>query len=97
MENNELQSMQEQIAKLEKRIIRLETLIDGSVKGKPGRKSKLSLEQKKEIILKHNQGTSYSILAKEYQISRSTVFNICQGHKNEEDLIVDIIRHRNKS
>ena len=88
MENDELHSIRSQIAELEERIRRLESLIDGSSKGKPGRKSKLSLVQKNEIIRKHEDGISYSALAKEYHVARSTICNICRGFN---PLIVDVV------
>lgn len=93
MENSELQFIREQIKLLENRITRLETLIDGSAKGKPGRKSKLSLEQKNEIIQKHDkEKTSYSVLAEEYQVSKTTISNICRGYEKQRDLIISPIR-----
>lgn len=93
MENNELQSIRKQMAELEERISRLESLIDGSSNRKPGRKSKLSSAQKNEIIRKHEEGSSYSILAEEYQVSRSTICNICRGHN---PMIIDKV-YRNST
>lgn len=90
MDNNELQSLQKKIAKLEKRIQYLEAQINGSSNRKLGRKSKLSLKQKAEIIEKHEKDISYSILAKEYRVSKSTISNICHGHN---PLIVPV-RHK---
>ena len=90
MENNELLSIQKKISELEKRIQYLESFANGSSEGKSGRKSKLSYEQKIEIIQKHKEGISYSILAKEYQVSRSTICNICHGHN---PLIVSVVHH----
>ncbi len=90
MDNNELQSLQKKIAELEKRIQFLEAQINGSSNRKPGRKSKLSLKQKTEIIEKHEKNISYSILAEEYNVSKSTISNICHGHN---PLIVPI-RHK---
>lgn len=80
MEDYDLQSILKQLARLEKRVHDLETIINGSSKRKPGRKSKLSPEQKLSIIERHEQGLSYSVLASEYNVSRSTICNICRGH-----------------
>lgn len=80
MEDHDLQSILKQLAQLEKRVHDLETIINGSSKRKPGRKSMLSSEQKSAIIEKHEQGVSYSVLASEYHVSRSTICNICRGH-----------------
>lgn len=80
MENHDLQSIRAQLDMLEKRVHDLESIINGSSKRKPGRKSKLSHEQKEELIRKHEQGLSYSALADEYHVSRSTICNICRGH-----------------
>lgn len=90
MEDHNLQSILKQLAQLEKRVHDLETIINGSSKRKPGRKSKLSPEQKFSIIEKHKQGFSYSVLASEYHVSRSTICNICRGYN---PLIVKI-RHK---
>lgn len=44
MEDYDLQSILKQLAQLEKRVHDLETIINGSSKRKPGRKSMLSSE-----------------------------------------------------
>lgn len=92
MEDHDLQSILKQLAQLEKRVHDLETIINGSSKRKPGRKNTLSSEQKSAIIEKHEKGLSYSVLASEYHVSRSTICNICHGHN---PLIVPI-RHKAK-
>lgn len=91
MEDHDLQSILKQLAQLEKRVHDLETIINGSSKRKPGRKSKLSPEQKFSIIKKHEQGFSYSVLASEYHVSRSTICNICRGH----DTLIISSYHKN--
>lgn len=59
MEDHDLQSILKQLTQLEKRVHDLETIIDGSSKRKPGRKSKLSLTQK--MKLSRNMRTAYPI------------------------------------
>lgn len=93
MDDQELQSIMKQLAMLEKRVHDLETIINGSSKSRPGRKSKLSLTQKNEIIQKHEDNISFSVLAKEYQVSRSTICNICRGYN---PLILPV-RHKAKT
>lgn len=41
-----------------------------------GRKPKLSLEQKREVVCKLSQGVSKKSLSKEYGVSRATILNI---------------------
>ena len=80
MEQDELKAMQEQINSLEDRVRRLENILNGSTNKKPGRKEKLTLEQKNQIIYKHSLGVSYSVLTKEYNVSKGTISKICKGH-----------------
>ena len=91
-EQNELKTMQEQITALEDRIRRLENIIEGSTNKKPGRKSKLSLEQKNEIINKHKQGIPYSALTKEYSVSKGTISGICHGY--DSPITVSVVRKK---
>lgn len=46
------------------------------------RKTKLNSEQKEEIIQKSSQGKTLSELANEYQVSRSTVYNVVKNLNN---------------
>ena len=79
MEQTELQKAFEEIESLKARVTTLESLINGCSPKRAGRNHKLSLEQRGDIIQKHNHGMSYSVLAKEYAVSKSTICNICRG------------------
>lgn len=79
MEQAEIQKVYEEIESLKTRITTLESIINGCVSKQAGRNHKLSLEQQAEIIQRHNHGMSYSVLAKEYDVSKSTICNICRG------------------
>ena len=87
---NELEKLQKQIEIMDKRITALEQIISGTASGKVGRKFKLTPEQKLTIIERHSSGDSYSTLAEEYSVSRSTICNICKGCQ-ENRMIVDVI------
>ena len=87
---NELAELQKQIEIMDKRITALEQIISGTASGKVGRKFKLTPEQKLTIIERHSSGDSYSTLAEEYSVSRSTICNICKGCQ-ENRMIVDVI------
>ncbi|WP_286153143.1 helix-turn-helix domain-containing protein [Sporofaciens musculi] len=82
MEQTELQKIYNEIEALRTRITTLESIINGCVPKQAGRNHKLSSEQQSEIIQKHNDGMSYSALAEEYAVSKSTIFNICRGRSN---------------
>lgn len=86
---DESEKLQKQIESLEKRITALEYIINGTASGKVGRKPKLTSEQKQEIIKKHSSGVSYSRLAKEYSVAKSTICNICKGFRDKR-MIIDV-------
>lgn len=87
---DESEKLQKQIESLEERITALEYIINGTTSGKVGRKPKLTPEQKQEILKKHSSGVSYSKLAKEYSVAKSTVCNICKGCRDKR-MIMDVI------
>lgn len=86
----EIEELREQVKSLEKRVEMLEAVLNGRAPHKPGRKPKLSVSQKDEIIRKHTAGSSYSKLAVEYSVGRTTICNICNGYgkKAAEDKII---------
>lgn len=84
---DELEKLQKQIESLEKRVANLECIINGTASGKVGRKPKLTSEQKQDIITKHSSGASYSKLAEEYSVAKSTIFNICKGCQDNRMII----------
>lgn len=67
------------IQDLDRRVKILESIINGTNKNKPGRTSLLSADLKSEVISKHNAGSSYSCLAEEYGVSKTTIYNICHS------------------
>lgn len=87
---DESEKLQKQIESLEKRITVLEYIINGMASGKVGRKPKLTLEQKQEILKKHSSGVSYSRLAKEYSVAKSTICNICKGCRDKR-MVIDVM------
>lgn len=68
---------EKRIRKLERKVEMLESIINGTSRNKPGRKPLLSADLKCEIIRKHNEGISYSCLATEYGVSKTTICKIC--------------------
>lgn len=92
---DEIGKLKEQVKSLEKRVELLETVLNGEVSQKPGRKPKMSILQKNEIIKKHAAGSSYSALAQEFSVSKTTISNICNGYGNtvaEDDLMIPVTR-----
>lgn len=87
---NELEKLQEQIEGLEKRVASLERIINGTAPGKVGRKPKLTPEQKQAILKKHSSGVSYSKLAEEYSVAKSTICNACKGCQKDQ-MIIDVM------
>lgn len=87
---DESEKLQKQIESLEKRITALEYIINGTASGKVGRKPKLTPEQKQEIIKKHSSGVSYSKLAEEYFVAKSTICNICKGCQDNR-MVIDVM------
>jgi len=90
-----MQSTKEQVKSLEKRVEVLEAVLNGKMAQKPGRKPKLSVAQRDEIIRKHAAGSSYAKLAGEYSVGRTTICNICNGYgkrEAEKELIIPVTR-----
>ena len=91
----ETEELREQVKSLEKRVEELEAVLNGKMARKPGRKSKLSVAQRDEIIRKHAAGSSYAELAGEFSVGRTTICNICNGYgkrEAEEDIIIPVTR-----
>lgn len=74
----------ERLEQLENRVRDLETIINCSAPHKPGRKSKLTQQQKLEIIEKRSRGETCERLADEYDVSKSTISSICNQHPKKE-------------
>ncbi len=74
---------EKRIQNLEKRVQVLESIINGTSRKKPGRTPILSADEKAEVIRKNIAGCSYSCLAKEYGVSKTTIFNICRSNKGK--------------
>lgn len=87
---DESEKLLKRIESLEKRITALEYIINGTVSGKVGRKPKLTPEQKQDIIKKHSSGVSYSKLAEEYFVAKSTICNICKGFRDKR-MVIDVM------
>lgn len=81
---------EKRIQDLEKRVQALEDIINGVNRNKPGRKPLLSADTKSEIIRKHNAGSSYSGLAAEYGVSKTTIYNICHSDKGKSKFIIPV-------
>ncbi len=81
---------EKRIQDLERRVQVLERIINGTSKNKPGRTPLLSAGPKSEIICKHNAGSSYSNLAKEYGVSKTTIYNICHSDKGKSRFIIPV-------
>lgn len=78
------------IQDLEKRVHALESIINGTNRNKPGRKPLLSADSKAEVIRKHDAGGSYSSLAAEYGVSKTTIYNICNSNKGKPKFIIPV-------
>lgn len=81
---------EKRIQDLEKRVQALEDIINGTNRDKPGRKPLLSADTKSEIIRKHNAGNSYSGLAAEYGVSKTTIYNICHSDKENPRFVIPV-------
>lgn len=81
---------EKRIQDLERRVHVLESIINGTSRNKPGRKPLFSVDSKAEIIRKHDAGSSYSRLAAEYGVSRSTIYNICHSDKGKTKFIIPV-------
>ena len=77
---------EKRIQALERRVYALECIINGTSNNKPGRTPLLSADSKAEIIRKHDAGSSYSSLAAEYGVSKTTICNICKSNKGKTEL-----------
>lgn len=83
---------EKRILDLEKRVQVLESIINGTSRNKPGRKPLLSADTKAEIIRKHNTGSSYSCLAAEYGVSKTTISNIINHNKGKSRFTIPVHR-----
>ena len=81
---------EKRILDLEKRVQVLESIINGTSRNKPGRKPLLSADLKCEIIRKHNEGMSYSRLATEYGVSKTTICKICNFDDRKNRLMIPV-------
>ncbi len=83
---------EKRIQNLEKRVQVLESIINGTSRNKPGRTPILSADERADVIRKHNAGSSYLCLAKEYGVSKTTMFNICRSNKGKNKFTIPIQR-----
>ena len=85
---------EKRIQDLEKRVQLLENMINGTNRrtnrNKPGRKPLLSADLKAEIIRKHDAGSSYSGLATEYGVSKTTIYNIYHSDKGTPQFVIPV-------
>lgn len=81
---------EKRIQALERRVQVLESIINGTSRNKPGRTSILSAGTKSEIIHKHDAGSSYSRLATEYGVSKTTIYNICRFDKEKSKFTIPV-------
>lgn len=83
---------EKRIQNLERRVQVLESIINGTSRNKPGRIPILSADEKAEVIRKNIAGSSYSCLAKEYGVSKTTIFNICRSNKGKNRFTIPVQR-----
>ena len=83
---------EKRIQNLERRVQVLESIINGTSRSKPGRIPILSADEKAEVIRKNIAGSSYSCLAKEYGVSKTTIFNICRSNKGKNRSTIPVQR-----
>lgn len=83
---------EKRIQNLERRVLALKSIINGTSRNKPGRKPLLSAGEKADIIRKHNEGSSFSCLAAEYGGSKTTISNICHFDKGGKNFIIPVQR-----
>lgn len=81
---------EKRIKSLERRVQVLESIINGTSRNKPGRTSILLADAKSEVIRKHNAGSSYSRLAAEYGVSKTTIYNICHFDKGKNRFTIPV-------
>ena len=81
---------EKRIQDLERRVQVLESIINGTNRNKPGRKPLLSKDEKADVIRKHNAGSSFSSLASEYGVSKTTISNICHFDKGEKSFTIPV-------
>lgn len=89
MQTNE--DYEKRIQDLERRVLALESIINGTSRNKPGRTPLLSTDAKAEVIRKHDGGSSYSSLATEYGVSKTTISNIC-NYKGDSKFVIPVQR-----
>lgn len=83
---------EKRIQDLERRVQTLESIINGTSRNKPGRKPLLSKDEKADVIRKHNAGSSFSCLAAEYGVSKTTISNICHFDKEGKNFTIPVQR-----
>ena len=81
---------EKRIQDLERRVQVLESIINGTSRHKPGRTPSLSADEKAEVIRKNIAGSSYFCLAKEYGVSKTTIFNICRSYKEKNKFTIPV-------
>lgn len=81
---------EKRIQDLERRVQVLENIINGTSRHKPGKKPLLSADSKAEVIRKHNAGSSYSSLATEYGVSKTTIYNICNSDMGKSQFTIPV-------
>ncbi len=84
------ENYEKRIQDLERRVQVLESIINGTSRNKPGRNPLLSTDSKAEVIRKRNAGSSYSSLAAEYGVSKTTIYNICHSDKGKPKFIIPV-------
>jgi DNA invertase Pin-like site-specific DNA recombinase len=84
----DVKSLLHRIEILEERVERLESAHHKTPPERPGRKPLLNDQQKAEVRRKHNMGVSYSALAAEYSVSKTTICNICHLQNDDTSMIV---------
>lgn len=81
---------EKRIQNLERRVHALESIINGTSRNKPGRNPLLSADSKAEVIRKHDAGSSYSSLAAEYAVSKTTIYNICHFNREKSKFTIPV-------
>ena len=81
---------EKRIQDLERRVQVLESIINGTSRHKPGRSPILSADEQADVIRKHNAGSSYACLAKEYGVSKTTICNICRSNKGKNKFTIPV-------
>lgn len=83
---------EKRIQDLERKVQVLESIINGTNRNKPGRTHLLSADLQSEVIRKHDAGSSYSCLAAEYGVSKTTICNICRSNREKDKILIPVHR-----